>query len=69
MICENLLCIYQHDDTCLLPNEVRLDWRGVCCYYCPIDLDHNLLQAAKRQLLPAYESIEFIQEYDRKYHK
>ncbi len=67
MKCESLFCIYQHYDDCILPEQKRLDRRGICPYYCPIDIDSQLLQQEKRRLLIDYETPDFITEYDLKY--
>ncbi len=69
MKCQSMLCVFQHDDICNLPDEVVLDWRGSCTDYCPIDLGDRELQTAKRALIGEYESEEFIKAYDAKYRR
>ena len=50
MQCENTFCIYWENEQCIL-REISLDILGCCknCIY--VNIDDNILQAARKTLL------------------
>lgn len=59
MICENVFCVYQKEDRCLL-DEVRLDIQGKCTEYIYVHVDETELKRNKQKILERYamETVE-----------
>ncbi|MBQ3183270.1 MAG: hypothetical protein IJB57_06350 [Clostridia bacterium] len=54
MICENVFCIYNKDEGCIV-EEIELDIQGKCtsCEY--VDVDDEYLKRKKKEALEGYE--------------
>ncbi len=55
MICENIFCIYQSDNACML-EEIRLDIAGVCADCIYVDISLEKLKELKENQLRDIES-------------
>lgn len=59
MICENIFCIYQKENTCIL-EEISLDSLGTCSECILIDLDEVFLSEEKQKILDSYNDDELF---------
>ena len=55
MNCENLFCIYQKDNQCIL-DEIDLDITGMCTSCIYINIDNESLEKSKNELLNKYRT-------------
>lgn len=58
MTCENILCIYQKNNKCIL-NEINLDITGTCVNCIYVDLSEETLSELKANQLKNIEDRYF----------
>ena len=57
MYCQNKFCIYQSKDKCIL-NNISIDESGMCTECIYPNIDTNILEQAKNELLKKYEQLD-----------
>ena len=56
MICENIFCIYQRKDQCVL-KEISLDITGACAHCIYVDIGQKMLEEMKENQLQNIENL------------
>lgn len=58
MNCDNLLCIYQSNERCILKN-ISIDSLGICTECIQVNLEDKQLEKAKRDLLTKLHGVSY----------
>ena len=55
MICENIYCIYNNDERCMV-EDIELDIQGKCTSCIYVDIEKEYLNRKKKELLEEYDN-------------
>lgn len=61
MKCNNRICIFENENECVCPDEIEIDWRGLCKNMVPIRITQRDLETHKLYTKTIYENEK---EYD-----